>query len=111
MTTHIGLVGGGNISETHARAALAIPGVEIAAIYGSNREKIERLAKAHGGTPYTDFAAFLAHKPMELVAIGSPLRPARRARHRCRTRRSARAHRKTHRHHHRARRRADRRVR
>jgi predicted dehydrogenase len=72
MTIHIGLIGGGNISETHARAALAIPGVEIAAIYGGNREKIERLAKAHGGTPYTDFAAFLAHKPMDMVAIGSP---------------------------------------
>jgi len=71
MTTHIGIIGGGNISETHARAALAIPGVQIAAIYGSNRQKIERLAKAHGGTPYTDFAQFLAHRPMEMVAIGS----------------------------------------
>ena len=72
MTTHIGLIGGGNISETHARAALAIPGVEIAAVYGTNREKIERLAKSYGGTSYTDFAQFLAHRPMEMVAIGSP---------------------------------------
>src|SRR6266566_3459146 len=29
MTFHIGLIGGGNITETHARAARAIPGVEI----------------------------------------------------------------------------------
>jgi len=72
MTTRIGLIGGGNISETHARAALAIPGVEIAAVFGSNREKIERLAKAYGGAAYTDYAAFLAHKPMDMVAIGSP---------------------------------------
>jgi predicted dehydrogenase len=72
MTTYIGLIGGGNISETHARAALAIPGVEIAAVFGSNREKIERLAKAYGGAAYTDYAAFLAHKPMDMVAIGSP---------------------------------------
>jgi len=72
MTTHIGIIGGGNISETHARAALAIPDVEIAAVFGNNREKIERLAKTYGGTPYTDFAAFLAHKPMDMVAIGSP---------------------------------------
>src|SRR5438128_11020882 len=28
---HIGIIGGGNISETHARAARAIDGVEIAA--------------------------------------------------------------------------------
>jgi UDP-N-acetyl-2-amino-2-deoxyglucuronate dehydrogenase len=72
MTTHIGIIGGGNISETHARAARAIPGVEIAAVFGHNREKIDRLAKTYGGAPYTDFAAFLAHKPMEMVAIGSP---------------------------------------
>jgi UDP-N-acetyl-2-amino-2-deoxyglucuronate dehydrogenase len=72
MTTHIGIIGGGNISETHARAARAISGVEIAAIFGNNREKIDRLAKTYGGTPYTDFPAFLAHKPMEMVVIGSP---------------------------------------
>ncbi len=40
MTIHIGLIGGGNISQTHARAALAIPGVDIAAIYGTNAEKV-----------------------------------------------------------------------
>src|SRR5229473_52852 len=34
MTFHIGLIGGGNITETHARAAGAIPGVEISAIQG-----------------------------------------------------------------------------
>ena len=39
MTIHIGLIGGGNITETHARAARAIPGVEISAIHGTNNEK------------------------------------------------------------------------
>lgn len=72
MTTHIGLIGGGNITETHARAAHAIPGVEIAAIYGTNAEKVERLSREYGGKAYTDFEKFLAHRPMELVAIGSP---------------------------------------
>jgi UDP-N-acetyl-2-amino-2-deoxyglucuronate dehydrogenase len=72
MTTHIGLIGGGNITETHARAALALPGVEIAAIYGTNAEKVARLSREYGGTAYSDFEQFLAHKPMELVAIGSP---------------------------------------
>ena len=32
MTTYIGLIGGGNITETHARAARALPGVEIVAV-------------------------------------------------------------------------------
>jgi len=72
MTIHVGLMGGGNISETHARAARAIPGLEIAAIYGTNRDRVERFAAIHGGTPYLDLDAFLNHKPMDFVAIGSP---------------------------------------
>jgi len=72
MTTYIGLIGGGNITETHARAARALPGVEIAAIYGTNARKVARLCHEHGGKPYSDLAQFLAHRPMHLVAIGSP---------------------------------------
>ncbi len=72
MTIHIGLIGGGNISETHARAARAIAGVEIAAIYGTNAKRVAALCREHGGKPYQDFDAFLAHRPMNMVAIGSP---------------------------------------
>jgi UDP-N-acetyl-2-amino-2-deoxyglucuronate dehydrogenase len=72
MTIHIGLIGGGNITETHARAARAIPGVEIAAIYGTNANKVAALCGEYGGKPYQDFDAFLSHRPMNLVAIGSP---------------------------------------
>jgi UDP-N-acetyl-2-amino-2-deoxyglucuronate dehydrogenase len=72
VTVHIGLIGGGNISETHARAARAIADVEIAAIYGTNANKVEKLCREHGGKPYGDFDAFLAHRPMNVVAIGSP---------------------------------------
>jgi UDP-N-acetyl-2-amino-2-deoxyglucuronate dehydrogenase len=72
MTIHVGLIGGGNITETHARAAHAIPGVEIAAIHGTNAEKVARLCREHSGTPYQDFDAFLRHRPMDLVIIGSP---------------------------------------
>jgi UDP-N-acetyl-2-amino-2-deoxyglucuronate dehydrogenase len=72
MTFHIGLIGGGNITETHARAARAIPGVEISAIQGANAEKVARLCREHGGTPYQDFDFFLKHRPMDLVILGSP---------------------------------------
>ena len=72
MAIHIGLIGGGNITETHARAAGAIAGAEIAAIYGTNVDKVDRLCREHGGTRYQDFERFLAHRPMDLVAIGSP---------------------------------------
>jgi UDP-N-acetyl-2-amino-2-deoxyglucuronate dehydrogenase len=72
MAIHIGLIGGGNITETHARAARAIAGVDIAAIYGTNADKVDRLCRQYGGAQYQDFEKFLAHRPMELVAIGSP---------------------------------------
>jgi UDP-N-acetyl-2-amino-2-deoxyglucuronate dehydrogenase len=72
MTIHIGLIGGGNITKTHARAARAINGVEIAAIHGTNSHKIVRLCGELGGTPYQDFDAFLKHRPMDLVILGSP---------------------------------------
>ncbi len=69
MAIHVGLIGGGNITETHARAARAISGIEITAVYGTNSAKVQRLCRAHGGAPYEDFGAFLAHRPMDLVII------------------------------------------
>src|SRR5258707_179794 len=71
MTIHVGLIGAGNISHTHARAAKAIPGVEIAAVCGPNAEKVKHLSAEHGGVPYGDLDAFLRHRPMEMVIIGS----------------------------------------
>jgi predicted dehydrogenase len=69
---HIGIVGGGNISETHARAAHEIAGVEIAAIYGLNQGKSQLFSQHYGGSVYAEFEAFLRHRPMDLVVIGSP---------------------------------------
>jgi predicted dehydrogenase len=68
----VGILGGGNISDTHARAASAIPGVEIAAVCGANREKVQRLARTHGAAVYEDVDRFLGHRPLDLVAIGTP---------------------------------------
>jgi UDP-N-acetyl-2-amino-2-deoxyglucuronate dehydrogenase len=68
----VGIVGGGNISDTHARAAHAIPGVEVVAFYGANRERTAKLAAQYGAAVYDDFNRFLSHVPMDIVAIGSP---------------------------------------
>ena len=68
----IGILGGGNISDTHARAAREVEGVRIAAIYGLNQEKSKELARRYGGVAYPDLEAFLRHRPMDLVVIGSP---------------------------------------
>lgn len=71
MPVRIGLVGAGNISETHARAALAAGDVEIAAVHGVNAERAARLASMYGGVACTDYAVFLAQR-MDVVIIGSP---------------------------------------
>src|SRR5579863_6331000 len=72
MDIAIGLTGGGNITETHARAVGAIPGARIAAIHGTNPEKIANLCREYGGTPYVEFAEFLRHLPLHVVVLGSP---------------------------------------
>ena len=69
---HVGLVGGGNISDTHARAARAVEGVHVAAVYGHNTDRAARLADRAGAVAYADLDRFLDHKPMDFVAIGSP---------------------------------------
>jgi predicted dehydrogenase len=72
MKTHIGILGGGNISQTHARAALEIDGVTITAVCGENPEKVAQLAKSCNSRAFTDLQAFFEHRPMDIVLIGSP---------------------------------------
>jgi len=72
VTVNVGLIGAGNISQTHARAAAAIPGVAVVAVQGTNAGKAQELAAAHGAKAYSELEAFLGHRPMEVVIIGSP---------------------------------------
>lgn len=71
-TFHLGLLGAGAISETHARAAVGLAGVSVAAVHGQNAAKARALAAAYGGTAYEGLGAFLAHRPLDAVVIGSP---------------------------------------
>ena len=68
----VGILGAGNISDTHARAASAIPGTSIVAVHGGNATRAQRLAATYGATAYADLGQFLSHQPMDVVAIGSP---------------------------------------
>jgi UDP-N-acetyl-2-amino-2-deoxyglucuronate dehydrogenase len=67
----IGILGAGGISDTHARAARAIPGVDVVAVHGVNQTKAQALAERSGAVAYPDLDAFLK-QPMDVVAIGSP---------------------------------------
>ena len=69
---HIGLVGAGNISQTHADAAAQIEGARVVAVCGRSRDRAERLAARSGAAAYDDLGRFLDHRPMDLVVIGSP---------------------------------------
>jgi UDP-N-acetyl-2-amino-2-deoxyglucuronate dehydrogenase len=72
VSIHIALLGGGGISETHARAAQAIPGVQVVAVHGQDEERVRRLAESCGAAPYRELGPCLRHRPLDLVMIGSP---------------------------------------
>jgi predicted dehydrogenase len=67
----IGIVGAGKISATHARAARAIEGLTVAAVYGTNAEKTAALAAESGAPAFADYDRFLAHG-LDMVIVGSP---------------------------------------
>jgi predicted dehydrogenase len=72
VSFHVALIGAGNISGTHAKAAAAVPDVIIAAVSGSNPEKTAQLAARTGAKAYDSLEACLAHRPLDAVIIGSP---------------------------------------
>lgn len=72
MAIHIGLLGGGNITSTHARAAAAISDAKVVAFCGTNPQNIDQLCRQFGGTAYHDLDSFLAHPGLDMVIIGSP---------------------------------------
>ena len=72
MIRHVGILGGGSISEAHARAAAALPDLRVVAVCGRDAARVEALAARHGAVAFTHLEAFLQHRPMEIVAIGTP---------------------------------------
>jgi UDP-N-acetyl-2-amino-2-deoxyglucuronate dehydrogenase len=68
----VGIVGGGNISATHARAAAAIGDCQVAAVWGENRQRAAAIAQEHRARLFDDLNGLLAHRPLDVVAIGSP---------------------------------------
>jgi len=72
VTTRIGIIGAGNISRTHARAALDIPGVGVAAYWSRSHERASAMASAFGGRAFATLDELLAHRPMDFVIVGTP---------------------------------------
>jgi predicted dehydrogenase len=66
----VGLIGTGNITDTHARAAIAA-GLTVDAVLGRSLDKARAVCERYGGTPYASSDTFYAHEGLELVAIGT----------------------------------------
>jgi UDP-N-acetyl-2-amino-2-deoxyglucuronate dehydrogenase len=71
VSLQAGFVGCGNITDTHVRAAREA-GVGVAAFHGKDLAKAETLASRYGGKAYARFEDFLAHRPLDMVVIGTP---------------------------------------
>ena len=69
---NFGIIGGGGISETHARAVSEVDGAQVVAFCGANPQKVKELSSRYGGECYLNFEPFLNHQPMDAVIIGSP---------------------------------------
>jgi predicted dehydrogenase len=67
---NVGIAGAGNISDTHARAAVAA-GLRIGGVYGANLEKARQLAARHGAPALGSYDELLA-QPIDMIVIGSP---------------------------------------
>jgi predicted dehydrogenase len=72
LTVFVGLIGAGNISDTHARALGELPGAEIAAVYAPDASRAEQFTARYGGTPYDSLEQMLARRPLDMVVIGTP---------------------------------------
>jgi predicted dehydrogenase len=72
MTVHVGLIGAGNISDTHARALREVPGAVLTAVHSPTRSHAEALAARHQAAAYDTLDRFLDHRPLDMVVIGSP---------------------------------------
>jgi UDP-N-acetyl-2-amino-2-deoxyglucuronate dehydrogenase len=68
----VGLIGAGNISATHARAAAEIPGVRIAAVCAPTRAHAAELASKYGAAVFDSVDALVSHRPLDAVIVGSP---------------------------------------
>jgi predicted dehydrogenase len=72
VSFRVGLVGSGNISETHARAAVETEGVELVAHWGRTAAAVGHMAKRYGGRAFDTLEELLAHRPLDAVLVGTP---------------------------------------
>jgi UDP-N-acetyl-2-amino-2-deoxyglucuronate dehydrogenase len=68
---NVAIVGAGNISDTHTRAALAA-GLTIVGVFGANQTRARELAQRYGTVAYDTLDALVVQTSIDIVMIGSP---------------------------------------
>lgn len=67
-----GIIGAGLIADFHARAINSLPNAKLAAICGTNPEKVRALAHRYGCEAFPDSKALLRSGLAEIVTIATP---------------------------------------
>lgn len=65
----VGIIGCGNIFESHAKPLEAIDGVELAAVCDINSERATAAAQKHGAKAYTDYRLMITGGGLDAVHI------------------------------------------
>jgi UDP-N-acetyl-2-amino-2-deoxyglucuronate dehydrogenase len=71
VTLHVGFTGGGNITDTHIRAVLDVPGLVPVAIHGRNADRVAALASRYDLAVAPTLEDLLA-RDIGLLCLGSP---------------------------------------
>ena len=61
-----GIIGGGGISDTHARALTEVENAQVVAFYGANANKVAQLSSRYGGRAIPASTSFLITNPWTL---------------------------------------------
>ncbi|MGM0459941.1 MAG: Gfo/Idh/MocA family protein [Bacteroidota bacterium] len=69
---NIGIVGCGNISDTHAKVVSALPNCTLAAACTRNRDRLEIFCRTHDTMGYRSYEKFLSHPNLDIVVICTP---------------------------------------
>jgi predicted dehydrogenase len=72
LTVRIGIIGAGNISRTHARAAREVADVSLVAHWSRSLARSEKLAADLGGTAYATLEEMLESGRPDVVLVGTP---------------------------------------
>ncbi len=68
----LGIIGLGNMGQTHARLVQKIPEIELAAVCDIDRTRLEKVASKYGVAAFEDAASLIRARPCDAILIATP---------------------------------------